>query len=45
MQVLDSNQLLDMLAFSWDEIRDKLRQQQAEYALVKYRMQTEGTYL
>jgi len=43
MQVLDSNQLLEMLAFSWDEVRDVLRQQQAEYALVKYRMQTEGT--
>ncbi len=45
MQVLDSNQLLDMLAFSWDEIRTVLRHQQAEYTLLKYRMQTEGTYL
>lgn len=45
MQVLDSNQLLEMLAFSWDEVRDVLRQQRAEYALLRYRMQTEGTYL
>lgn len=45
MQVLDSNQLLDMLSFSWDEIRNVLRHQQAEYTLLKYRMQTEGTYL
>ncbi len=45
MQVLDSNQLLDMLSFSWDEIRKVLRQQQAEYMLLKYRMQSEGTYL
>ncbi len=45
MQVLDSNQLLDMLAFSWEEIRNVLRHQQAEYTLLKYRMQVEGTYL
>lgn len=45
MQVLDSNQLLEMLSFSWDEVRNVLRKQQAEYALLKYRMQTEGTYL
>ncbi len=45
MQILDSNQLLDMLAFSWDEVRTVLRQQQAEYTLLKYRMQAERTYL
>ncbi len=45
MQVLDSNQLLDMLSFSWTEIRTVLRHQQAEYTLLKYRMQTEGTYM
>lgn len=45
MQVLDSNQLLEMLSFSWDEVRNVLRQQRAEYTLLKYRMQTEGTYL
>ena len=45
MQILDSNQLLDMLSFSWDEVRTVLRQQQAEYTLLKYRMQAESTYL
>ncbi len=45
MQVLDSNQLLDLLSFSWEEIRTVLRHQQAEYTLLKYRIQTEGTYM
>ncbi len=45
VNVLDSTQLLDLIEGSWSEIKWVLKNQQAEYELLKYRLAQPGSYV